>query len=596
MPHTDDNSSPIDRGRYWRVLWFFIRVIAHLVWWDLLLGRVFKKRVRATRPVRFRRIARRFRELAVQMGGVLIKLGQFLSARVDVLPVEITEELVGLQDEVAPVPWAFIEPILRAEWEDWSVHFVTFEETPLAAASLGQVHRARLRLPDPLPNPPPGRERERPSTWEGEGLEERVSRDEGAVEGPEVVVKVQRPNIVAIVQTDLAVLRLVARWVAHYRPIRRRADVPSLMEEFARTLWEELDYVAEADNAERFAQMFATDEGVCIPAVYRAHSTGRVLVLEDVGGIKITDVETMRAAGVAPKEVATRLLDTYFQQIFQEGFFHADPHPGNLFVRPLAADGPLNGDGARPFQLVFVDFGMVGRIKELMGDNLRRVLVALVQRDARALTLAYNDLGFFLPGADLERITEAQAVLLERLWGRNVLQMTRPDPAEVQELGREFRDILFDFPFQVPQDFIYLGRTMGMLSGLSTLLDPEVNPWYQAEKFAQHFIDGREVRRFGRETILQGLRLFVSLPAQLQRVLQAAESGQLRLQTTPDRATLRRLDRLERQVSQLNWSVLAAAVLLSGTLLYVNGEEVLAAVAWGGTAGFLILRLIIKRD
>ncbi|MEW5989415.1 MAG: AarF/ABC1/UbiB kinase family protein, partial [Chloroflexota bacterium] len=378
-----DNPSPIDRGRYRRVLWFFVRVIVHLVWWDLLVGRVFKKRVRATRPARFRRIARRFRELAVQMGGVLIKLGQFLSARVDVLPVEITEELVGLQDEVAPVPWALIEPVLRAELADWSAHFITFEQPPLAAASLGQVHRARLRLPSPLPDPPPGRERERPSPFQGVGLGERVSRDEGAEEGPEVVVKVQRPDIVAIVQTDLAVLRLVARWVAHYRPIRRRADVPALMEEFARTLWEELDYVAEASNAERFAEMFATDEGVLIPAVYRAHSTGRILVLEDVGGIKITDVETMRAAGVEPKEVATRLLDTYFQQIFQEGFFHADPHPGNLFVRPLAVDGPLNGNGPRSFQLVFVDFGMVGRIKELMGDNLRRVLVALAQRDAR---------------------------------------------------------------------------------------------------------------------------------------------------------------------------------------------------------------------
>ncbi|MEW5989677.1 MAG: hypothetical protein AB1791_23885, partial [Chloroflexota bacterium] len=209
---------------------------------------------------------------------------------------------------------------------------------------------------------------------------------------------------------------------------------------------------------------------------------------------------------------------------------------------------------------------------------------------------AYNDLGFFRPGADLERITEAQAVLLERLWGRNILQMARPDPAEVQELGREFRDILFDFPFQVPQDFIYLGRTMGMLSGLSTLLDPEINPWYQAEKFAHHFIDVREVRRFGRQAILEWLRLFIALPAQLQRVLAAAESGQLRLQTTPDRATLRRLEKLERQVGQLNGSVLAAAVLLSGTLLYINGERVLAWVAWGVTAGFLTLRLIIKRD
>ncbi|MCI0394701.1 MAG: AarF/UbiB family protein, partial [Chloroflexi bacterium] len=503
------SAQAIDHGRYRQILRFFAGVVAHLVWWDVLVVRLPLARgwVRRSRPARLRRISRRFRELAVRMGGVLIKLGQFLSARVDVLPPEITEELAGLQDEVPPVPPEQIQAVLAAEFDDVTTHFADFERTPLAAASLGQAHCARL--------------------W--------PERETGHRRGPAVVVKVQRPNIEHIVRTDLAALRVVARWAMRYPPIRRRANVPALMDEFAATLWEELDYEAEAQNAVRFAQMFAGDRGIKVPAVYRQHSTGRVLVLEDVGGIKITDVEAMAGAGVDRKQVATRLMDAYFRQIFKEGFFHADPHPGNLFVLP---DG-TGGDGGRPFRLAFVDFGMVGHVETLMGENLRQMLVSITQRDARGLTEAYNNLGFFLPGADLERIAEAQGRLLDQLWGRNLLELTQPDPREVQEMGREFRDILYEFPFQVPQDFIYLGRTLGMLSGLSTLLDPTMNPWRQIERYGREIIGQQETRDFSWELLLEWLRPLVALPAQAQRVLAAAEAGKLRVQTTPDRALLR---------------------------------------------------------
>jgi predicted unusual protein kinase regulating ubiquinone biosynthesis (AarF/ABC1/UbiB family) len=213
MAETASTPSIIDRGRYRKILWFFGRVVLHLVWWDLIVGRVFKKRVRGSRPSRFRRMSRSFRELAIEMGGVQIKLGQFLSSRVDVLPPEVTEELAGLQDEVPPVSFSEISAVLRDELGDPSDHFAFLDPTPLAAASLGQAHRARLH---------------------GSNGHQ-----------PEVVVKVQRPGIAVIVQTDLAALRVVARWAMRYRPIRKRADVPALMDEFAETLWEELDYDLE---------------------------------------------------------------------------------------------------------------------------------------------------------------------------------------------------------------------------------------------------------------------------------------------------------------------------------------------------------------
>ncbi len=542
-----------DNGRYLRILTFFGRVILHVVWWDLLMARIplVGNRIRSTRPTRFRNWARKFRALAVEMGGVMIKLGQFLSARVDVLPPEITEELLGLQDEVPAEDPALMLAVAEAELGPLNQRFAHIEETPLAAASLGQAHRAWL-----LPN---------------NGASDR---------GEAVVIKVQRPNIENIVRTDLDALRIVARWIMRYRPIGRRANVPALMEEFAETLWEELDYVSEADNAERFARMYANDEQVYIPAVYRRHSTGRVIVLENVESIKITDMEGMMAAHIDPKAVSEVLLTTYYTQVFKEGFFHADPHPGNLFVRPredipweprLGADGnPIWG---RPFWLIFVDFGMVGRVPDLVGDNLSKLLISVTTKDAEQLTEAYKNLGFFLPGADLERISEAQAVVLDRIYGRNLMELARPDPDEVQELGEEFRDLLFDFPFQVPQDFIYLGRAIGMVSGLVSQLDDQINPWYFIEKFGRDLIRGQSVKPFTLETAVELIKPYLSTPGRIRRIIQDAEKGKLRVQSVPDRETIRRQERLEKKISQLSWSILGAAGIVSATILWLQRKR-----------------------
>lgn len=538
-PPADQNGR--DTTRFRRILVFFGSVIAHIILVDLLLGRVplVRSSVRRSRPTRFRRWASRFRVLAIDMGGVMIKLGQFLSSRIDILPPEIVEELIGLQDEVPAEDPRLMLGLLAQELGALDGRFAEIEQKPLAAASLGQAHRAWL-LPQ---NGSGGR-------------------------GEPVIVKIQRPNIEQIVRTDLAALRIVARWVQQYRPIGRRADVPALMEEFAETLWEELDYNAEADNAERFAEFYADSAEVYIPAVYRQHSTGRVITLENVESLKITDIAGLEAAGIDPKQVAATMLESYFAQIFIEGFFHADPHAGNLFVRPRTDLPWQPGDGPRPFWLIFIDFGMVGRVPDLVGDNLRKWLAAVTQRDARALTDSYAELGFFLPGADLDRITEAQATVLDHIWGRQLLDLARPDPQEVQELGNEFRDLLFDFPFQIPQDFIYLGRAISMVSGLVSLLDPEINPFYFIETFGERVIAEQNVAELTLDAILARIRPYLSTPSRLNNVIQAAETGQLRVKSVPDRETLRHYDRLEKRLGQLSWSILGAAAMVSGTVLY----------------------------
>ena len=552
-----------DQRRYRRILWFFGGIIGHFIVLDLLIGRLpfIGSRVRASRPARLQQMARRFRALAIDMGGVMIKLGQFLSARVDVLPAEITAELAGLQDEVPSVPFPAIMIALQTELGDVTRRFAEIEERPLAAASLGQAHRAYLL-------------------------------GDGGARAQKVVLKVQRPGIEGVVRTDLAALRVVARWVMRYKPIRRRANVPALMEEFARTLWEELDYRAEAANAERFAQIFAGEADVAAPKIYHEHSTGRLLTLENVEGIRINDVAAMRAVGIEPTAVAERLLDVYFKQVFQEGFFHADPHPGNIFVRlrPRPINAPL--DGPTPFQITFIDFGMMGNIQSLVGANLRRVLLAVAKRDARALTQIYQDMGFFLPGADLDRITEAQEAVLGRIWGRSLQEMARPSADEIKELGSEFKDLLRDFPFQVPQDFIYLGRAVGMLSGLTSQLHPDVNLWTQMEKYALEIVGNEGFKLFSPTVLIDEARSLLAVPAQMRRLIHLAESGQFQVRTVEDAGVVRRLVQLDRRLARLNTSMIASASLLAGALLYSTDHSFLGLGFWGIAGVLWVISLL----
>lgn len=536
----------IDRRRYRRIVRFFAGAILHFAFFDVVLGRIpfVKHGVRRSRTNRMRRFARRFRGLAVEMGGVMIKLGQFLSSRVDILPMEVVEELKGLQDEVPAMSKPVLRRVLQTEFGNPHDYFAELELEPLAAASLGQTLRAWLNGPN-------------------------------GSRGEAVVIKLLRPGIEAIVQTDLSALDTVAPWLMRYRPIRRRADVPAIMVEFGNTLWEELDYEQEVRNIQRFQKIFAKHPHIYVPVVYEDLCTKRAIVLENVENPKINDIEAIEAAGIDRNAVADALIEAYLFQLLKHGSYHADPHPGNVFIRPTdLSPSPTYGKGT-PFQIIFIDFGMIGYIPPNLRDNIGDALVGLVQKDARRMIHTYDKMGFFMPGADLERIIEAQSLLMGRLDGRNLMELNNPDPDEIREIGYEFRDILFELPFQVPQNFVYLGRALGILSGIAVALNPQVNPWYQIQTYGLELLNIEQRFDFSIDSfqgLVDSLAPYVRLPGQIQRVINSAENGKLRIQSS-DPNTVKRLDRLERRVGWLNLSIVTASAVLSGTLLYINRKQ-----------------------
>ncbi|HEX9669393.1 MAG TPA: AarF/UbiB family protein [Thermoanaerobaculia bacterium] len=551
----------IDFRRYRKLRRFVASVFLHALWWDLLLNRPGLEAFRPPAIVRWRRIARRYRALAVEMGGVLIKLGQFLSVRVDLLPAEVIGELAGLQDEVPPAPFLAVLAQVEAELgRPVGAVFARFDPVPVGAASLAQVHAAAL-----------------PS-------------------GEEVVVKVLRPGIEVLVETDLAAVGLALRLLAWSRTVRRRVDLRRLGQEIAETTRRELDLTAEGQHAERFAADFAGDPRMMVPRIYWQQTTRRTLTMEDVAAIKVTDLPGLEAAGIDRGAVARTLYDLYMRQIFEHHFVHADPHPGNLFVHPLPPGGEAAapGDGAAvpgaPFRIAFVDFGMVATVPERLREPLREYAIALATRDAARMVHSYESAGVLLPGADLHRLIEIHEDLFERFWGVRIGDIREVAIAEARYFLRQYRDLLYEIPFQVQVDMLFVSRAVGLLSGLATTLDPTFDPWAATMPFAER-LAREELRRGWRDWVEEGTeqgRSLFHLPRRLERLIGQIERGDLQVEAALAADTRRAVHRLERAVLRLAWMATGAALLLAATVVHVVRPEQ-ALDTWLGAAAALAL-------
>ena len=546
------------KSRYRRIMRFFAGVMARELWWDVLLPRVGLGVVsRRNRKARMRRIAVRYRTLAIRMGGVLIKVGQFMSSRLDVMPREITSELVGLQDEVGAESFDAIRKEVESEFgEPLRSRFFVFDPVPMASASIGQVHRARLCAvaSDGLPCPP-------------------------------VVVKVQRPGIQQIVEADLAAIRTAGSWLQRFKSVRRHANVPALIDEFSRSLYEELDYLHEGKNAERFAANFAGQHDVVVPQVIWSHTTKRVLTLQDVGAIKITEYAAIDAAGINRAEVAEKLLDVYLKQVFEDGFFHADPHPGNLFVLPSPTRSSPGG-----WKLVFVDFGMTGELSAEAFIGLREVLLAVGTRDASRLVRAFQKLQVLLPGADLDLLERACKRVFDTLWGKSTREMMRMSTADFSAFAEEFGELLYEMPFQVPENLILLGRCVSILSGMATGLNPDFNVWQGLAPHVQKLVekDGGTGWRLVLKELGDAARLLFRLPKRTDDLVTRIEQGRVDLRMPEMK---QHVARLEHGIRKLAGSIIFAAGLIAGTELYLGGHlEIAAAV---GAAEIILLGWIL---
>ena len=526
------------RARYRRILRFAALYLAQTWCYEVLLPRVGLARVAArSRSARLQHIAQRFHVLAVDLGGLMIKVGQFMSSRLDVLPPEITKELEGLQDEVPPVPFPAIQAVAEAELGvTLERAFSYIDPSPLAAASLGQVHRARLSELD--------------------------AAETGLLD---VVVKIQRPGISEIVEVDLGALRRVARWLSHVRLVSDRVDMPALVEEFAFTSLEEIDYLHEAASAERFEQNFADDPRVSVPELVWERTTRRVLTLQDVTAIKINDVDGLRAAGIDPSEVAEDFAAVMFDQLFVNGYFHADPHPGNIFVTPLAAGVP-GADHGRAWKFTFIDFGMMGDVPDVLRRGLVNLLIAAASRDGKGMVDGIREVGVLLPSADTAELERAMTKLFARFGGMGFAELQDVDPREFRAFAIEFGDVVRSLPFQLPENFLLIVRAMSLTSGMCSSLDPAFNIWNSVEPYSAQLIraEGGNVVQATAKQVASVAAIIARLPQRLDSLTTRFDDGTVSVQTP---RIERRLVIIERTARQIVSAILFAALLIGGILL-----------------------------
>lgn len=511
---------------------------------------------------------RRFRLEAVRLGGLLIKVGQFLSARADVLPVEFTRELAALQDEVPAAPFDRVrDTIERAYDAPIDRIFAEFDEIPLAAASLGQVHRAVLRA-----------------------------------EGRAVAVKVARPGIRALAATDLAALRTIMRALGRFTRVGRRIDAVALYREFESLVAEELDYLHEQDNLIAFGRAFAGQPGVKVPAAFPEWTRRSVLVMELVCGAKLTDGDRLRAWGLDPRALAERLVDVYLQQIVVDGRVQIDPHAGNFF-----AD--------RAGRLVLLDFGMCAEIPRRELPFAAQLVEGILRQEARPVAEALRGLGFLRPDADLTLLVRSLDVLLRQIGGTRLT----PGP-ELDQAVRDFQDFLYQEPLRFPAKYLFLGRAIGMLFGLVAQLAPDLD-WVdllksralplidqvlRAETGWQRMVGewaaglfgpaaGVAVSRMAREAAEAWARQR-RVPQTLDRVLMALEGGEVTVRPEMN-PMLRRIDRLSAEVTRLVVTVgLGVVLVLWGFHRFGGvGRTVLPVLAVIGAAWWVWASVQVRR-
>lgn len=492
------------------------------------------------------------RENLLSLGPTFIKVGQLFSTRADLFPVEYVEELSKLQDEVPAFPYEQVIAIIESDFhKPLSALFQSFDPVPIAAASLGQVHKAQLHS------------------------------------GEEVVVKIQRPGLKQLFTIDLAILKRIAQYFQNHPRWGKGRDWAGIYEECCRILWLETDYLNEGRNADTFRRNFRNASWVKVPRVYWGQTSPRVVTLEYLPGIKISHYEAIEAAGLDRKILAQLGARAYLQQLLNDGFFHADPHPGNLAV---------SSDGA----LIFYDFGMMGQIKANVREGLMDTLYGIAEKNADRVIDSLIELGALAPTGDRGPVRRSVQFMLDNF-------MDKPfEEQSVSQISEDLYEIAYDQPFRFPATFTFVMRAFSTLEGVGKGLDPEFNFMEVAQPFALEIMtnstgsNGNSLfDELGRQAAQVGSSA-LGLPRRIEDTIEKLERGDIRIRvrSLESERTLRQLGATQLAT---NYTLMISTFVISATLLFVNGHVILAGVVisialmpvW---AVFRLLRRIDRQD
>ena len=395
-------------GRLLVIIWSFVGFIFSLKWDD------WQDQVEENQGKR----ATQLRTLLTDLGPTFIKVGQALSTRPDLIRKDFLAELIKLQDQLPPFDNDLAYQIIETEL-DRSIGeiFRELSSQPVAAASLGQVYRGRL------------------------------------LSGEEVAVKVQRPNLRPLLTRDLYLMRWAASWLAPWLPLNLGHDLTLIVDEFGTKLFEEIDYINEGRNAEKFAHNFRNDPQVKVPGIYWNYTSNHVLTLEWINGFKLTDTQNIQSVGLDPEAIIQIGVTTGLQQLLEHGFFHADPHPGNLFAM---ADG----------RMAYIDFGMMDQLEETTKESLVDALVHLVNKDYADLAEDFVNLGFLAANTNIAPIVPALEAVLGNAIGKNVQDFN------FKTITDEFSELMYEYPFRVPAKFALIIRSLVTQEGIALSLNP----------------------------------------------------------------------------------------------------------------------------
>ena len=481
------------------------------------------------------------REKAIEMKGVMIKVGQFLSSRIDFLPDEYIAELSQLQDQIPPHEYSEIRAqIINSFGTTPEEIFLDFDREPIAAASLGQVHRAVLK------------------------------------NGQKAAVKIQYPGIAKIIETDI---RMFGVLIKIMKGRYGRINLKILHEEFSRIIRAELDYIQEGKNAERFKNNFSEDQRIIIPGIQWDYTREKVLTLEFVDGIKITECHEVKASEIDCKAVVNLLAETYSRMIFVHGFFHGDPHPGNIFVQ----EGP---------KLVFVDFGMVQAIPVSIKVGLRRFADALVEKDTAGTIESLKKMGFIIEGADYKALTEVTQSLIDKY--RDITP-TAFKALTVDDISKEIDNIISVIQYiQIPNNFILLGRTIGILNGIAFKLNPDINIIEIGKPYIKEFLRGSRAEQM--TEFLQGLKGKASalwaLSSQFNHFLIKANRGELSFKLS--KPEIQQITRQFKSLTDVMMLVVLTVTAAASALFLVLLGSKTAALAAAGSSVILGLLAVFR--